>query len=854
MTNPQSPDPLLPTFRLQSVGIEATAQIREGKFVVLAGSGARAETVASFEGHSYAPQRAKLIEGGQLIPAGNGNLQYAVNVPFSKPSGAAAVTLGRSANGLTEWKLVTESGQQQTYGEWLGTTPISLPPELISPELEDFSATWKPLFHELARRLLDYQERQPELIDILRSAGIHIQHDEGEQLSVMDPFSFFSLILKHQSESRVAEILTRIKARLNLAEDVPTDLSGVPWSNPMNAWYFAYRSKRREEDLPTLWTLAQQAVAGRLEAETFGRALAIRKVALPKLTTGLFWLNPEQFLALNGVNVPYLERQNVSGAGKVQTLAEYWAVLDTARALTPDFATLSHTAWLATQTGKSVAALDGDAFPFAAFVQEAGQYVTDTPKGNMLLDRRYGQLLLSLIKDEDFAHLKPVRSPYSGKTQLAVKLGLMGGTGTDAGPFARAMLFATESYAEFITYPPGLTLETGVPDVHRDELRAALQNDAMREELLSALLDIPDLPGPPLLNLNSDFPAVGMIGLSGDGQAARRALDTYLTAEGKSCRMRVGITLDPDTLEGQDFLDALEAALTYVDGVLDALARVTEAAGARRQQQTQEVMTIEIAPAPAFMLPVDFVPIPGVSFNQILYGPPGTGKTYAVVNGALAVLDPAFLTAQASNRIALKTRYDQLVSEGQVSFVTFHQSFGYEDFIEGIKPVMSGGQLSYRLEDGVFLEAVRAAGGVLPRMDEEETAKLAPTPTRPPEINPVGQVWRIYIDGIVPFSQVRDKSLARGEIRVGSWLKNSVNQDGISLPASLAPRDLNSLPEDQVSVQQHAFKDGIRIGDLVFLASTTNRINAIGVVTGEYHFDPHSDAVFTLNLTLRATI
>ena len=65
--------------------------------------------------------------------------------------------------------------------------------------------------------------------------------------------------------------------------------------------------------------------------------------------------------------------------------------------------------------------------------------------------------------------------------------------------------------------------------------------------------------------------------------------------------------------------------------------------------------------------------------NQILYGPPGTGKTYAAVDETLAILDPSFLTKHRSDRLALKTRFDQLTHEGRVRFVTFHQSFSYED-------------------------------------------------------------------------------------------------------------------------------------------------------------------------------
>ena len=205
MTNPQPTDsqnPEPPTFRLTSAGIEATAQIRDGKFWVQAGSGARVETVASFEGHSYAPQRAKLIESGHLIAAGPGLLRYAIDVPFSKPSAAAAVTLGRSANGKNEWKRITDDGQKQTYGEWLETTSMALPPELTATDAADFVTPWKAFFRELAERLLDFEDRQPELTDILREAGIHLQHDEGKPLIRHGPI--LVLLSDPQVSKRVA--------------------------------------------------------------------------------------------------------------------------------------------------------------------------------------------------------------------------------------------------------------------------------------------------------------------------------------------------------------------------------------------------------------------------------------------------------------------------------------------------------------------------------------------------------------------------------------------------------------------------------------------------------------------------
>ena len=91
--------------------------------------------------------------------------------------------------------------------------------------------------------------------------------------------------------------------------------------------------------------------------------------------------------------------------------------------------------------------------------------------------------------------------------------------------------------------------------------------------------------------------------------------------------------------------------------------------------------------------------------NQILYGPPGTGKTYRTVQLAVDAADPDFLANGITKdeiRKAYKKRYDALVKEQRIRFVTFHQSYGYEEFVEGLSAKTEGSQLTYFEKDGVF--------------------------------------------------------------------------------------------------------------------------------------------------------
>lgn len=106
------------------------------------------------------------------------------------------------------------------------------------------------------------------------------------------------------------------------------------------------------------------------------------------------------------------------------------------------------------------------------------------------------------------------------------------------------------------------------------------------------------------------------------------------------------------------------------------------------------------------------------SKNFILYGPPGTGKTYNVINKALEIIDSDFYSEISDSREKILNRYKQLVESGQIEFCTFHQSYGYEEFVEGLK---SDGNGNFVTEDGVLKKiALRAAYDALKKDVKKE--------------------------------------------------------------------------------------------------------------------------------------
>ncbi|EAL1256509.1 endonuclease, partial [Campylobacter jejuni] len=99
-----------------------------------------------------------------------------------------------------------------------------------------------------------------------------------------------------------------------------------------------------------------------------------------------------------------------------------------------------------------------------------------------------------------------------------------------------------------------------------------------------------------------------------------------------------------------------------------------------------------------------------IPLNQILYGSPGTGKTYHTIDKTLEIIskEEKIQIPSEDDRINRKKIFDEYVKNGQIVFTTFHQSYGYEEFVEGIKPIIDNDENSqevkYDVKDGIFKE------------------------------------------------------------------------------------------------------------------------------------------------------
>ncbi|MCX7514995.1 AAA family ATPase [Frateuria hangzhouensis] len=220
--------------------------------------------------------------------------------------------------------------------------------------------------------------------------------------------------------------------------------------------------------------------------------------------------------------------------------------------------------------------------------------------------------------------------------------------------------------------------------------------------------------------------------------------------------------------------------------------------------------------------------------NKILFGPPGTGKTYHTVNEALYILDPAFLAAHETDRAALKQRFDALVQAGFIRFVTFHQSFSYEDFVEGIRANRDepSGALSYDVEDGVFKQICEAA----------RSRNIA---TSGPGIGINGRsIWKVSLGDSGTEGHIFDECMAKGMALLG--FGSSVDLTGVSSRAEIVERlqavDPQIKSSDYTVTALDLFIRRVKVGDLIVVSQGNLKFRAIGEVTGGYVHVDRGDA------------
>jgi mcrBC restriction endonuclease system mcrB subunit len=157
--------------------------------------------------------------------------------------------------------------------------------------------------------------------------------------------------------------------------------------------------------------------------------------------------------------------------------------------------------------------------------------------------------------------------------------------------------------------------------------------------------------------------------------------------------------------------------------------------------------------------------------NVIFYGPPGTGKTYTTAKRAVEICKTES-EKELTDYSEIMEKYNELKKKNRIEFITFHQSYGYEEFIEGIKPIVLNedyesedesenkqeskndikieNDIKYKIEDGIFKKFCEAA-----------TKAIIKTNNNKDDILSEAIVWKVTVR-----DEVKEDCFANNHVRI----------------------------------------------------------------------------------------
>ena len=236
------------------------------------------------------------------------------------------------------------------------------------------------------------------------------------------------------------------------------------------------------------------------------------------------------------------------------------------------------------------------------------------------------------------------------------------------------------------------------------------------------------------------------------------------------------------------------------------------------------------------------MPIPPV--NRILYGPPGTGKTFSTAAEAVRLCGEPV----DEDREVLMQVYQQLLAEGRIEFVTFHQSMSYEDFVEGRQPMTGSDDDDDASSAGFRLETVP---GIFRRIAKRAETSRGRS-TGDDEISVSGrQVFKMSIgEASNPEdAHLFEDAIADGYTLLGfediDWSDDKYADREAIIEACKAEGEMEGHTDVNArsgAVQMpFIFRNWVRKGDIVVVSKGNSLFRAIGEFTGDYEYHPRPD-------------
>ncbi len=194
--------------------------------------------------------------------------------------------------------------------------------------------TWIPYYKEFAEKLLSFRNDRKSLLNLiydrreeLQAKYLHDKDGDNDLFEDIDPFTTLGLFnRKIKSEQRISS--TKIfKELMGIKAEVPKDFKGIPILNNQRSHFFGFKDKRQDNDIENLWSLFEKVVNNE-DFEDEYNTVVKQFIIKVNITMALFWIRPNDFLALDSTNRNYLKTQyGIELPGKAPDYKTYMNLL-----------------------------------------------------------------------------------------------------------------------------------------------------------------------------------------------------------------------------------------------------------------------------------------------------------------------------------------------------------------------------------------------------------------------------------------------------------------------------------------------------------------------------------------------